>query len=242
MAPVRYWEVQDLWSSSSGLAMFVRQVLLRPHLGLPLLLGTAAMGWALRARDRDVRGGFAWIAAAALPFLLLPGSGERFQYLPSFGACLIVGCAVMAGERRLRARGLRAAAHALSFGVLAISVAAALDRQRDWAIASDWTRDLVSRWGYFREFDAAHAVEFHGVPDDYRSAWVFRNGFPSMVRLYWEGRPYWRAEERVEGSPPAYRVRAERAANGSLSIAPVTWEGRGAELPPPAERPDATAR
>jgi hypothetical protein len=58
---------------------------------------------------------------------------------------------------------------------------------------------------------------------------VFRNGFSSMVRLYWEGRSYWREEERPEGAPPAYRMRVSLRRDGTLAIVPA--EGEGAPRP-----------
>jgi hypothetical protein len=170
-----------------------------------------------------------------MPFLLLPGSGERFHYLPSFGACLVLAAAGAGLVTRTRRRGAR---RLLAWAVVASGVvwlvAANLDRQSDWRLAARWTRGIVDRWGYFRALDPAAPVEFAGVPDHWRSAWVFRNGFASMVRLYWEGRPYWREEERPPGAPPAYRVRVVTRPDGTLAIVPVRGEGRGAE--PPALR------
>lgn len=232
--PVRYWQVQDLWSSggSSDLAHFAQQMLARPDLSLPLAAAAIGLAFGWRRGDRTARGGFAWIGAAALPFLLLPGSGERFHYLPSLGACLALGSWITAAEDRLRARGRTRIARIALGVVAAVSVGAALDRERDWHVAARCTRSLVNRWSYFRLFDPRYPVEFVGVPDARRSAWVFRNGFPSMVRLYWEGRPYWREEERPLGAPVAYRVRTSFGEGGALAVAPVRGEGRGAERPP----------
>jgi hypothetical protein len=78
---------------------------------------------------------------------------------------------------------------------LLVLIAGNIDRQRDWAIASRWTRSIMGRWSYFQSLPAEEPIEFVGIPDRHRSAWVFRNGFPSMTRLYWDGRPYGREGE-----------------------------------------------
>jgi hypothetical protein len=230
--PVRYWEIQELWAArgEGGLAAFVAALASRPLLGVPLLAAAALAPLALRRGGRDVLGGIGMIAAAALPFLLLPGSGERFHYLPSLGACLTMGLAAEALFRPAT-RASRRRAVAVSAVGLGAMTAAAADRQADWILAGRWTRELVDRWSYFRRFEADAPVEFVGVADRWRSAWVFRNGFPSMVRLYWEGRPYRRAEERTPDSPPAYRVRVVARPDGSLGVEPVRGAERDAERP-----------
>ncbi len=232
--PVRYWEVQDLWAASAaggGLPEFVGALATRPLLALPLLAGAVALPFAWRRGGPDVRGGLLWIAAAALPFLPLPGSGERFHYLPSVGACL--GLASLADAAWRRARGAAARRRLAAGGVLALAVvlAANLDRQADWRLAGRWTRGIVDRWSYLKLFDPEVPVEFVGIPDHHRSAWVFRNGFPSMVRLYWQGRPYRRVEERAPGAPPAYRLQVETLPDGAVGMAPL--RGAERELPRP---------
>lgn len=240
--PVRSWEIQDLWvasASGGGLAGFLRSLAGRPGLALPLLAGALALPVAWRRGGPDVRGGLAWIAAASLPFLPLPGSGERFHYLPSFGACLVLALLGEAAWRRARGSARRAPAAAAAALALGLIVAANLDRQSDWRIAGQWTRGIVERWAYLRVLDPASPVEFLGVPDHHRSAWVFRNGFPSMVRLYWQGRPYGRAEDRGADAPPAYRIRVEALGDGGIGMAPARGEERGLPRPPLVDPPPA---
>lgn len=211
--PIRYWELQQLWAQSAGLSAFVSAGLGRADLMLPLVTGGLGLLLLVVRGDRDVRGGLAWIAAASLPFLLLPGSGERFQYLSSFGACLALG-ASLARIGRARTRFLVGALVVLVF------VAGNLDRQRDWRHASRWTRAIVSRWDYLKGRRSDERIEFVGIPDAYRSAWVFRNGFGSMVRLYWERRPYWREENRAAGAEPDLRMLVELSPGGALAMFP----------------------
>ncbi len=219
--PVRYWEIQQIWASSAGIGDFLRALGPRAHLTLPLVLGAAGLVAAMLRGGRDVRGGLLWIAASALPFLALPGSGERFQYLSSFGACLVLGAALRAVGRRwpARAAGVPASGWLGALLILAF-LGGNLDRQADWNLASRWTRALIARWDYFRIRDPDERIEFVGVPGEVRSAWVFRNGFDSMVRLYWEGRAYWRAEEAPPGTVPDVRMVCVFLPDGALLIAP----------------------
>ncbi|MFN8176550.1 MAG: hypothetical protein U0167_01350 [bacterium] len=235
--PVRYWRIQELWASAQGAGgalAFAKSMAGAPALALPLLAGAAGLALAWRRGGRDVRGSLVWIAAASTPFLLLPGSGERFQYLSSFGACLALALGAEAALRRAHVAARRRAVVGACAAGIAVLAAAAVDRQNDWLLASRWTRSLVDRWNYFQLYEPTPPVEFVGVPDRWRSAWVFRNGFSSMVRLYWEGRSYWREEERPDGAPPAYRMRVSVRPDGTLAIVPA--EGGG---PRPALREDA---
>ena len=232
--PIRYWQLPELWNQSraaGGLAHFSSGLASRPGLALAAFGGAVMVVIAWLRGGRDVRGGLVWIAAASAPFLLLSGSGERFQYLASFGACLVLALFAEAAFRRVRdGVGRAGVAGACAAGVLVV-IAATVDRQNDWIVASRWTRSLVDRWSYFKIFEPDAPIEFVGVPDHWRSAWVFRNGFRSMVRLYWEGRPYWRVEERPSGAPQAYRVNFSARADGTIAIAPVLGAGRGAPRP-----------
>jgi hypothetical protein len=206
--PLRYWRLQELWAASGGLGGFLGALLDHPGLLLALAGGAAAVGWGIVRGSGEARAGFAWIGASSLPFLLLPGSGERFLYLASFGGCLVLG---VAGEAMLRRAGPRGGPKwAARAGVAAaggILLLGNLDRQADWVTAGRWTRNIVLRWGFLRNLDPDEPIKFLRVPDAHRSAWVFRNGFDSMVRLYWEGRPYGReGAEFPEGTTPRHMV------------------------------------
>jgi hypothetical protein len=212
--PLRFWEVRDV-CGGEGVVSCLAELARRPDLATPILAGLLAIGWLARRGSRDARGGLLWILFAALPFLFLTGSGERFLYLPSVGASLVWGllCRDLlerAGRRRVARLGVAAS--------LALHVAGNVDRQRDWLTASAWTRGIVGLWAVLEARDPERPVAFAGVPGDWRSAWVFRNGFDSMVRLYWEGRPYAR-----EGEPPAHLPGPERLvvrlhADGSVGV------------------------
>ncbi|MGH2571489.1 MAG: hypothetical protein ACRDGR_09695, partial [bacterium] len=87
--PMRYWDVRD--RCEGGVLPCLEQLASRPDLSVPILAGLVVVGWLARRGSRDVRGGLLWMLAAASPFLLLAGSGERFLYLPSVGACIVWG-------------------------------------------------------------------------------------------------------------------------------------------------------
>jgi hypothetical protein len=216
--PLRYWEVRD--RCEGGVAPCLEQLASRPDLAVPILAGLVAVGWLARRGSRDVQGGLLWTLVAATPFLVLTGSGERFLYLPSVGASLVWG---LLAEELLRRAGTRRRA-AAQLGVataLALHVAGNLDRQRDWMTASAWTRAIAGRWSAFEGRDPGKPIEFVGVLGEWRSAWVFRNGFDSMVRLYWRGRPYAREGELPPGLPPAERLAVTWHRNGTVGMMPA---------------------
>ena len=128
------------------------------------------------------------------------------------------------GLERLRAgdrpRGAFPWTLAAGAAVLVLFLAGNLDRQADWKLASRWTRGIVARWSFFRELPAEEPIEFVGVPERHRSAWVFRNGFPSMVRLYWDGRPYALEGGLPEGGEKAERMVVRLGETGTVGMHP----------------------
>jgi hypothetical protein len=236
--PVRYWEVQQIWATSGGATAFLAGVFPRAHLVLPLAIGAIGVTIAALRGGREVRAGLAWILGASLPFLALPGSGERFQYLSSFGACLVLGVGLRAVGRRYPVRWARIPAAGWVGGlVILLFLGGNLDRQSDWRLASRWTRSIIARWDYFKIRDPAERIEFVGVPGQVRSAWVFRNGFGSMVRLYWEGRDYWRQEEAEPGADPDVRMVVLAREDGSVSMLPESVPSDEAVPGPPTPEP-----
>jgi hypothetical protein len=222
-APVRYWRLRDL--AEGGGAEGISAVLREASLGLPLLACGVAILFAALRGSASVRLGLAWVLAAAAPFLLLPGSGERFAYLPSLGSCLVLGIAADRLVAGARTPGGRNAARAAAIAIPVALILGHLDRQADWRTASHWTRGIVGRWTFLRNLDPAEPVEFAGIPGEYRSAWVFRNGFDSMVRLYWEGRPYFRAGEAAPAGPLPYRMAVVLHPSGAVGMRPAKLEG-----------------
>jgi hypothetical protein len=228
--PLRYWSIQEMWSGAEGPGAFLARLAGDPGSGLPLAAGAAALALAVARGGRDVRGGLAWMLLAAVPFLALPGSGERFLYLSSFGACLVIARALEALRGRDRARKGFPRAALAGAAVLALFVAGNLDRQADWRTAARWTRGIVARWSIFKALPPDEPMELLGVPERHRSAWVFRNGFPSMVRLYWEGRPYALEGELPEGTEGAVRMVVRPAPSGTVGMLPEEL----AKPPPPS--------
>lgn len=240
--PLRYWELQDLWVAAQGGALgvvpaFLEAVGRRPDFVVALSVSGAAIAFALAKGGRVVRLLFAWIIFAASPHLLLPGSGERFLYVPSFGACVLLALGLEALWMRGPGRLDRVAFFVAATLILGSHLAGNLDRQGDWSTASRWTRGIVGRWSFFRSLDPTSSIEFVGIPDRWGSAWVFRNGFDSMVRSLWEGRPYWREEERPIGRVPNERMGVVLHPEGMVGMLPAQFlrEGHAGPFVPDRE-------
>jgi hypothetical protein len=237
--PLRYFELQDLWqaagqSEGSVLWSFASAVLRRPLLAAGILAGAAAIAMIALRGGRSARYSLAWILLAAAPYLFLEGSGERFLYVPSFGACAILGLASAAlWQRRRTWPGRSAGAAAAITLLLGLHVLGNLDRQDDWSTSGKWTRGIVARWSYLEGLDPETSIEFVGIPDRWGSAWVFRNGFSSMVRTHWQGRPYWREEERPEGTEADERMGVMLNPLGNVGMLPAELmpEGTGPGSP-----------
>jgi hypothetical protein len=215
--PLRFWEVRDL-CAGTGVGPCLAGLARRPDLALPMLAGLLALAWLAGRGSRDVRGGLLWIFLAAGPFLLLTGSGERFLYLPSAGACLVWALVCQELFESGTGRGRRAA-RLLAAAALALHVAGNVDRQRDWSTAAAWTRGITDLWTVLEPRDPETPVELAGIPGEWRSAWVFRNGFDSMVRLYWRGRPYVRQGEHPDAPSPAERLAVILRPDGTVRTA-----------------------
>jgi hypothetical protein len=233
--PMRYWELQEIWAGAGGGGAFLRELVRAPEFAVPILLGALAIVTALARGSRDVRGGFLWIAVAALPFLFLPGSGERFLYLPSFGACLVLGVAARGALARVRTGRGRVLVDAGIALVAAVFVAGSHDRQADWITAGRWTRGIAGRAPYFESIDPELAIVFERVPERHGSAWVFRNGFDAMARLYWKGRVAHREEDRPD-APEDLRLGVVLHPGGSVGMMPAHL------LPSPEEDPDGMSQ
>jgi hypothetical protein len=221
--PARYWKVRDLAESGGGEGLVA--ILRDPTLGIPLLAGGVLIAVAAVRGSSSVRLGLAWVLAAATPFLLLPGSGERFAYLPSFGSCLVLGIVADRLLSGANVPGGRIASRALVVGLGLAMVLGHLDRQSDWRTASRWTRGIVGRWAFLESLDPEEPIVFVGVPGEHRSAWVFRNGFDSMVRLYWEGRPYVLEGAAPPSDRPPFRMVVILQPSGAVGMRPERLQG-----------------
>ena len=250
--PVRYWEVQQLWSAagaSGGDRRLPGRHDASPRSHRASGAGGGRSSSRSSGRDRATSGeGWRGSSPPRFRFSRFRAAEERFLYLASFGACLVLGVGAQALLRRHpRLRGGRWTARGVVLAALTLSVAASVDRQRDWVLAGRWSREIVGRWSYLRELDPREPIEFVGIPGEYRSAWLFRNGFPSMVRLYWEGRPY-----GLEGELPAGSARDRRgvvlhpegtigllpahpSAGPLTAFVPLSIVGRGPGAPSPPE-------
>ena len=153
------------------------EVLRHPALlALPLAaLLALAVGTARRPRP-VVLIGLAWFAMALLPVLGQPldlntATGERLLFLPSVGLALALGAAV--GEfRRPRSRAVAVAALSLA-GVLCLLAA------RNWHTAGELAERVSAQAaGLGAE---GRPLTLLSIPEGYRNAHVFGNGFDLAV-------------------------------------------------------------
>ncbi len=146
--------------------------------GLGLLLGLCALASAAR-RHPVIPAGFAWVALAFLPAanLLLPTGvllAERTLFLPSVGACLIVG-GVAAGIGRRYAAGsaVQLGWGALLVGLIILGVGRSATRLPAWrdnrVLFSRTVRDAPESYWAWRNY--AGDLVLRDQPDSARTAY-----------------------------------------------------------------------
>jgi hypothetical protein len=181
--------------------------------GIALVLIAAPV---LLARARDgiswiqVRGSI-WTLAAVLPAIgyLLVGpymEGSRHLYLPSVGWFI----AMVAGADALRRMAPRAGAIAAGALILLTAVSVPLTRRDtgDWTTAAALRDAVLARAEEFATRQRCRELRVSGVPEMYRGAQLFRNGFAEAVGprvqvpggavcdVSWDGRDFQAAQTR----------------------------------------------
>ena len=146
--------------------------------GLGLLLGLGASAFAAR-RQPAVPAGLAWVALAFLPAanLLLPTGvllAERTLFLPSVGACLVVGGVAAGIGRRFPDRGaVRLGWGALVVGVIFLGASRSISRLPVWrdnrALFSQTVRDAPESYWAWRNY--AGDLVLRDQPDSARTAY-----------------------------------------------------------------------
>lgn len=140
----------------------VVQALSGPALaGLGLVLGLCAVAFAAR-RHPAIPAGFAWVALAFLPAanLLLPTGvllAERTLFLPSVGACLVVGGVAAGIGRRFPAGGaVRLGWGALVVGLMVLGASRSISRLPAWrdnrTLFSQTVRDAPESYWAWRNY------------------------------------------------------------------------------------------
>jgi hypothetical protein len=152
-------------------------------LGLAALLGAALWAW---RGDRWVRLGLAWLALAALPYLLFGvyGVADRYYYFPSVGLALAVASVLM---RRGRWGATVLAVYAM------VSMVLLGQATGEWRAAGATVRETMDALGQWasggNEGPSADAVLFVGVPFKRSTRWpgsqvyVFSTGIVGAAHL-----------------------------------------------------------
>lgn len=135
--------------------------------------------WSCR-HDRRVRFGTAWVIASIIPVLgiapsLTSSMNDRVLYLPGVGVAL-----ALLGILHTRSRRVTVAAGA----ALLVSACGSFALSSNWLLAGRETARVVATLGEaVRATPAGCKVRVAGVPDNYRGAYMLRNGTEAALRL-----------------------------------------------------------
>ena len=120
------------------------------------------------------------LVASALPTLafgpsIIDSEGERYAYLPSVFASIIVGLlATVVAKTPLVRAGLAAAILLFLGAFLELS-------NQNWRTAGELTRGIVAS---FQTQPVADDLTILVVPDDLNGAFIYRNGLPQALALF----------------------------------------------------------
>ena len=142
----------------------------------------AVICWRGRSH-RGVRAGGVWLAVSALPVMGIAPSlssmmHDRVLYLPSIGVALVLAGLLDQGHRRSRAVG------SVALAVLIAAMAFTTVLSNHWRVAGRETARLVAGLSEaLRQTRPECLVRVAGVPDNYRGAYMLRNGTVAALRL-----------------------------------------------------------
>jgi len=116
---------------------------------------------------------------AAMPFLFLFGSGERFLYIPSMGGVFFIS--ILVCRFRPKARFIIASSLALYLAVFSLA------NQKRWLLASRQSGMIVNFLKRIeKRMESGSRIIFINPPEDVDGAWVFKNGLEYVDDLYFE--------------------------------------------------------
>ena len=122
-----------------------------------------------------------WIPVTLLPVVNI--AAERFLYIPSVGFLLLLGLGL---EHLLRSRSpvLRAAG-ALTLGIwVALNVFETREKNERWHRAGEVVRGVQDQMkAFYPAFPRGAHLFFLDLPDNYRGAYIYRNGIAGSMRL-----------------------------------------------------------
>ncbi len=112
----------------------------------------------------------------SLPVIFLPGSGERYLYLPSTVISIIIGYAILTVKNyKIR--------YTLLSAVIIIFSTATIIKGNIWNRASYISHDIVNQTGFVKNrIRDGESVYFKNLPDSYEGAYVLRNGIDVILK------------------------------------------------------------
>lgn len=111
----------------------------------------------------------------SLPVLFLPGSGERYIYLPSIGILTILGFIIFSFKKSLQ--------YPLIVFITILFCITTLISTDKWNKASYISRNITEQTGAIsKRLNGNSTLYFVNLPDSYNGAYVFRNGIDVVMK------------------------------------------------------------
>ncbi len=106
---------------------------------------------------------------------ILDSQGERYLYLPTVGLAIVVASLLFSLTKRLKQ---------LVFVVLLLaSVSLLTVRLQHWQVAGSYSRKVIEQFAPYVSDSLNYQQVFIGLPDNYKGAFIFRNGFNEALKL-----------------------------------------------------------
>jgi protein O-mannosyl-transferase len=133
-------------------------------------------------KDKIAVFAFLFIFITVAPTLWLAGF-ERYLYLPSAGFSVLVVYSLyklIVKDKREKLFGMTLLGIILIYNITSLSV-----KTGNWNTASDKSKQIVEQLKLMEEkFPENFTVYFKNLPDNYKGAWVFRNGIEYIPVLF----------------------------------------------------------
>ncbi|NIA23106.1 MAG: hypothetical protein GWP03_02955, partial [Proteobacteria bacterium] len=111
----------------------------------------------------------------SLPVLFLPGSGERYLYLPSIAILSLLGFTILSFKNSIR--------YPLILSLIIFFSIVTIKTTDKWNKASYVSKDITEQtMTISKQFNNKRNVFFMNLPDSYDGAYVFRNGIDVVMK------------------------------------------------------------
>ncbi len=107
---------------------------------------------------------------------ILNSEGERYLYLPAVGLALVISSLLLSINKRT--------IRLMLIGLLFIgSLNLLMTRLGHWRIAGAYTKKVVEQFAPYTKDSLTHEQVFVGQPDNFKGAFIFRNGLNEALLL-----------------------------------------------------------